>query len=278
MRNLVIHTVFGALLMQALACGFPRPADIEPDSSICGNAKIEPGEDCDDGNTTDDDNGCDGQCHKNAICGDAKIQSLFEICDQISGCSMNCKEPSLLLYPVSDRYGRYNATTHTWDGLFPESETTGEVSWVPQPEAGGPLEWRTGFEFETGSLHPLDLLKTARFTAFAASVSQQAPLLQLDGYLGDGHVTIQDMDAGNSLISVLAENPGPVVFDIKTFIQKATIQKYDFTGFLLRIDTIAPTDPPMGVIVALSNSSDQTIWPRLEITYCVDSNQDLECD
>lgn len=282
LRSLSIQVVLGAALVQAVACGFPRPADIEPDSgkivSICGNSQIEPGEDCDDGNTFDDGNGCDGQCHKNAICGDAKIQILFELCDGTSGCSLDCKEISLLSSPVSDRYARYNVTTQTWDALFPENEPVGNVDWVPQPEAGGPLEWRTAFEFETRSLRPMNLLKAARFTAFATAVTQQAPTLQLNGYLGDGVVAIQDMDTGISLRSALVEKPGPMIFDISTFIQQATNREYAFTGFLLRVDKAAPTDPVMGIGVALNDNSDPTIRPKLEIIYCVDGNRDGVCD
>lgn len=281
MRGSSLQAVLGATLVQAMACGFPRPADIEPDSgqivSICGNSQIEPGEDCDDGNTIDDGNGCDGQCHKNAICGDAKIQTIFEICDGTSGCSMDCKEVSILLYPVSDKDGRYNGATKTWDALNPESATIGDVDWVPL-EADGPFEWRTAFEFDTRSLRRMDLLKMARFTAFATAVTQQAPTLQLDGYLGDGEVTIQDMTVENSLTSISVEKSGPITFDVRTFTQQASNRLYAFTGFLLRVDTTAPTDPFMGIAVALNDNQDPSERPRLEITYCVDSNQDGTCD
>jgi cysteine-rich repeat protein len=282
MRSPSLQAMLSTVFVQVVACGFPRPADIESDSnevpSICGNSQIEPGEDCDDGNAIDDGNGCDGQCHKNAICGDSKIQKLFEICDGTSGCSMDCKEFSIQLYPSSDNYGRYNGTTQTWDGVFSESDPIGDVDWVSRPEEGGPIEFRTALEFETHSLHPMDLLKTAHLTAFATAVSQQAPTVRLNGYPGDGEVTIQDMDTGTSLSTTLIKGPGPVVFDVGAFIQQATNREYAFTGFLLRVDRTAPTDPTMGLAMALNDNSDQTIRPRLEITYCTDSDLDGVCD
>ncbi len=282
MHSLSLQIAFGAMLVQTAACGFPRPADVEPDSgqpvSICGNSQIEPSEDCDDGNSIDDGNGCDAQCHNNAICGDGKIQKLFEICDGISGCSADCKQVSILIYPVSDKDGRYNWTTKSLDILNPENAMTGDVLWEPRPEAGGPYEWRSAFEFDMASLRRTDLLKTARFTAFAAGVTQQAPTLQLDGYLGDGEVTAQDITADNSIASVLVETPEPVPFDVTTFIQQASDRRYKFTGFLLRTEITAPTDPFMGITVSFNDNQDPTERPRLEITYCVDSNQDGKCD
>lgn len=281
-RRLSIQAVIGAVLVQAAACGFPRPADIEPDGgsvvATCGNSLIEPGEDCDDGNAIDDGNGCDNQCHKNAICGDGKIQTFFEVCDGTSGCSLDCKEASILSYPVSNSYTRYDVATQTWNPLFPESAPGGDVAWDPRPEDGGPFEWRAAFEFETRSLRPMDLLKAARFTAFAIGVTQQAPTLQLNGYLGDGAVAIPDMDTGASVSSVLVQKPGPMVFDVSMFIQQATSRKYAFTGFSLRVNKIASTDPFMGISVVLNGNSDPTVRPRLEIVYCVDGNRDGTCD
>ncbi len=48
---------------------------------LCGNGLVEEGEDCDDGNTRDDGNGCSDTCSQNNICGDGVLQSLFESCD-----------------------------------------------------------------------------------------------------------------------------------------------------------------------------------------------------
>ncbi len=52
-------------------------------------------ESCDDGNATDDANGCSAECKVNAICGDEVVQSLFETCDDgnledFDGCSAQC--------------------------------------------------------------------------------------------------------------------------------------------------------------------------------------------
>jgi cysteine-rich repeat protein len=68
---------------------------------VCGNRVVELGEDCDDGNTRDDGNGCDGSCRKNAVCGDGVVQSLYETCDDGNtsddgnGCDADCHRNSV---------------------------------------------------------------------------------------------------------------------------------------------------------------------------------------
>lgn len=280
MHNLLAGAALGAILVQVVACGFPRPADVEPDSGpaipLCGNSKIEPGEDCDDGNTADDGNGCDSQCHKNAICGDSKIQTLFEICDGTADCSLDCKEAGVFLFPVSDKDGRYDGTTGAWD-LDLDNAMSGYVEWLA-PSAGGPFEWRTAIEFETHSLHRMDLIKTTRLTIFPTGFPPQPHTLQLHGYSGDGEIAIQDMVIDNFIGSFVTEGSPPIFFDINTFVETATNQRYPFMGFLLRAGATAPTDPSWGIILSLSDNSDPNVRPRLEITYCIDSNHDNKCD
>lgn len=281
MRSLAVQATLAMLLVQALACGFPRPADVEPDSGstspLCGNSKIEAGEDCDDGNTIDDGNGCDSQCHKNAICGDNNIQILFEICDGTSDCSFDCKESSILLFPISNRDARYNGTTGTWDVLNPENAQTGDVTWLA-PAEGGPLEWRTAFEFDANSLRISGLLKAARLTISPTGLQPRSRTLELHGYSGNGAVTIEDMTADNPLGSFLAGPVSPIFFDVNTFIRMATNRGYPFMGFQLRLNKVNPTDVTWGTTVALKDNSDSNLRPRLEITYCADSNNDNRCD
>lgn len=47
----------------------------------CGNAEVQVGEDCDDGNMLDDGNGCSEDCTRNDVCGNDIHESLYETCD-----------------------------------------------------------------------------------------------------------------------------------------------------------------------------------------------------
>jgi cysteine-rich repeat protein len=64
--------------------------------SFCGNGMVEPGlETCDDGNTTDDENGCTVSCQATNVCGNGIIESGVETCDDGGtangdGCSDSC--------------------------------------------------------------------------------------------------------------------------------------------------------------------------------------------
>src|SRR5262249_46663895 len=146
--------VASAILLHIAACGFPRPIELASDAGaqgtadggtadgttpLCGNSRIDPGEECDDGNIADDGNGCDGQCRKNAVCGDSKVQSLFEICDGSAGCSADCKQLTVSSMATSDRFGRYNETTGPWE-LSPPGQVTGVAAWI-SPADGGPFEY-----------------------------------------------------------------------------------------------------------------------------------------
>lgn len=68
----------------------------ELQTSLCGNGVVNPGiETCDDGNTTDDGNGCTASCQANNVCGNGIIESLYETCDDGGtangdGCSDSC--------------------------------------------------------------------------------------------------------------------------------------------------------------------------------------------
>lgn len=63
----------------------------------CGNGTTQVGEDCDDGNTQDDANGCSENCTRNDVCGNGIHESLFETCDDGNVenedyCSSDCSE------------------------------------------------------------------------------------------------------------------------------------------------------------------------------------------
>src|SRR5262245_57403545 len=52
-----------------------------PDVQTCGNATMDPGEVCDDGNTIDGD-GCSADCKSNETCGNGRVdRTVGEVCD-----------------------------------------------------------------------------------------------------------------------------------------------------------------------------------------------------
>jgi cysteine-rich repeat protein len=66
--------------------------------AICGDGWWNPNvEDCDDGNTNDDGNGCSATCKAISVCGDGTVQGQVEHCDdgntvdEGNGCSIACK-------------------------------------------------------------------------------------------------------------------------------------------------------------------------------------------
>jgi cysteine-rich repeat protein len=67
--------------------------DSDCSAAICGDNYINPQfEQCDDGNTTDDGNGCGATCERIGYCGDAILQSCCEACDDGPGgtCADDC--------------------------------------------------------------------------------------------------------------------------------------------------------------------------------------------
>ena len=77
-------------LFAAAACG-----DDIHSATFCGDGTVDPGEVCDDGNTTSGD-GCSADCHSNEICGNSVIDvATTEQCDDGNttagdGCSADC--------------------------------------------------------------------------------------------------------------------------------------------------------------------------------------------
>jgi cysteine-rich repeat protein len=47
----------------------------------CGDGVVDSGEQCDDGNTLDDRNGCSATCQNNSACGDGVVQLWYEQCE-----------------------------------------------------------------------------------------------------------------------------------------------------------------------------------------------------
>lgn len=65
----------------------PADSGTSTTTAVCGNNQVERGEECDDGNVSDDQNGCSSDCHRNSVCGNAHVEALFETCDVgASGC------------------------------------------------------------------------------------------------------------------------------------------------------------------------------------------------
>lgn len=88
----------------------PTPTPV-PSSPVCGNNKLETGEQCDDGNQISQD-GCSSAC-KNEFCGDNIIQTMMlEQCEppNTASCDANCKT---IISPPS--YPAY-CTDNTWSG------------------------------------------------------------------------------------------------------------------------------------------------------------------
>ncbi|PCC69086.1 Myxococcus cysteine-rich repeat-containing protein [Nannocystis exedens] len=88
------------------------------DKPACGNGKLEPGEQCDDGNATPDD-GCEVDCTKTAgeLCGN-KVVDDGEECDDgndvpMDGCENNCTETEI---PASCGDGMVNGDDECDDG------------------------------------------------------------------------------------------------------------------------------------------------------------------
>ncbi len=250
-------------------CTYPR----------CGDGRLNLAtEMCDDGNPTDDGNGCDVQCRKNSVCGDATVQDQFEACDGSPGCSLDCKIASTVTLPVSDRGGLDMRANGTWDGLNGEDSTGEAVTWSPLTAQSDAQERRIAFEFDTRALRASYLIADAHFAIFPSNITSVARTLQLRGYLGNGAVEVTDLTAETLVTSFLAANTAPVSLDIKAFLQTAAREQYPFTGLLLRLDMTQAADDFFNLGMAMSNNANPDVRPRLSLSYCVDLNHDNECD
>jgi cysteine-rich repeat protein len=85
----------GVLCPAGTHCAAAQPICLS-DQNLCGNAHVDPGEICDDGNTLDGD-GCSHDCKSDETCGNGILDTAAgEVCDDHNtrdgdGCSHDCK-------------------------------------------------------------------------------------------------------------------------------------------------------------------------------------------
>lgn len=100
--------------------GAPRVSggrvDAGADEASCGNGSIEPGESCDDGNTTDCD-GCDSNCTASSACGN-NVVCAPEQCDDGNASAGDCCSPACLFESAGSTCSDSNGctTADTCDG------------------------------------------------------------------------------------------------------------------------------------------------------------------
>lgn len=78
--------------------GTPSPKNMAGagPNPICGNGQLQFGERCDDGNSTDEGNGCSATCQQNNVCGNSALENWFETCDEggansnTGACTLGC--------------------------------------------------------------------------------------------------------------------------------------------------------------------------------------------
>lgn len=75
----------------------PGNSDITPNAcrnscqpARCGDGVLDDPEDCDDGDAVDSGNGCSALCLRNSVCGDGKVQELYETCDDGNAVRESC--------------------------------------------------------------------------------------------------------------------------------------------------------------------------------------------
>ncbi len=232
-------------------------------------------EDCDDGNTSDDGNGCDGLCRKNSLCADGVVQDWFEACDdgnEVGGdaCSADCTQAVASILPTSDRGGGDFDGDGTFDGLNNEN-STGEAIVFGDPE-----ERRIAWEFNSSLLRPGYIIESASLSLFSNNISGGPQKLQLHSYLANGGVELADMTVDSLVeeVTVVATTP-PLVFDVAAFIQTAADEAYPFAGFMLRI--AAKPSGFFNLGITMSNNPNDAIRPRLDVVFCADPDGDKSC-
>ena len=242
---------------------------------VCGDGVFNSAvEECDDGNTTDDGNGCDNLCRKNAVCGDTIVQSFFEACDDgnqtgSDGCSADCKQAVVSLIPVSDRGGGDFNNDGVFDAMNQETSTGEAIAWVD------PEQRRIAFEVDTRALRSTHMVQSAQFTFSKCCLSGQATV-QLHGYFGNGAVELADFTQDGLITDFLAADMSPGSLDVKSFVQNVVDQQRPYAGFLLRLATLPTSLFNLGV--QTSNNADPLLRPRLSLVYCVDADNNATCD
>jgi cysteine-rich repeat protein len=97
-----VNLVFGQVVSDTIRNTVTAAACLTP-VGTCGNGVVEPGEQCDDGNTVSGD-GCSATCQNEVVCGDGVVEGDEE-CDDGNtvsgdGCSATCKrEPCAVKIP-----------------------------------------------------------------------------------------------------------------------------------------------------------------------------------
>jgi cysteine-rich repeat protein len=261
------------------ACDTSGVSTAECDSDCtapaCADGVFNPAaEECDDGNATDDGNGCDALCRRNSVCGDMIVQPLFEACDDGGqadgdGCSASCKQAVISLFPVSDRGGGDFDNNGSYDALNQESSTGEAIAWT------GTEERRIAFEMSTSLLHPTFRIESAQFAFFPCCLSGQATV-QLHGYFGNGAVELADMTEAGSIAEFLAADESARALDVQAFMQGAAEEQWPFTGFLLRLAAQPSSFFNLGV--PTSDNADPNLRPRLNLVFCVDADRNGTCD
>ncbi|HEV8320910.1 MAG TPA: DUF4215 domain-containing protein [Myxococcota bacterium] len=97
-----VNVATGAATLAVLVRGSNENSvtvDLDPISLTCGNGTVEPPEECDDGNTVDDD-ACNNNCQNNVslTCGDGTTDPPLEECDDANtvdgdDCTNDCRTP-----------------------------------------------------------------------------------------------------------------------------------------------------------------------------------------
>src|SRR5262252_7744578 len=89
--------VWAVLVLALSGCSLLSSARYSPEEpGVCGDAKLDPGEVCDDGNNVDGD-GCSADCKSDETCGNGIVDvAKGELCDDgntVGGdaCSADCK-------------------------------------------------------------------------------------------------------------------------------------------------------------------------------------------
>lgn len=241
------------------------PPDAPPPR--CGDGvRSPPGEECDDGNTMDDGNGCGATCLRNSVCGNSRVESYFEVCDGTAGCSGDCKQATLALTPVSDRGGGDFDGNGTYDAMNQETSTGEAVAWVM------PEERRIAWEFATPFLTPTAVFTSAQFTLFPNNISGGPQTMQMHGYRANGAVELVDMTANGLIASPVASSTAPMVVDARTFLQGLTTMQPTHVGFMLRLETRPAQLFNLGI--SMSNNMTASVRPRLDIVVCADPEGD----
>ena len=163
--------------------------------AVCGNDALEPGEACDDGNTSDDD-ACTSLC-MSATCGDGAVQQGFEECDDgnrddtddciacvaaecgdgfVQAGVEECDDGNMNDDDDCSNACTVNATGETGDETGTETETGAETS--AGEVTGDPTDGTTGGSAETSS-DPTDV--TVSGGGSSATVTATATVTITDG-------------------------------------------------------------------------------------------------